>query len=667
MKMTISRKIGMALIFLSFVILATGLVGLSGIGSLSKQLRFLTGPAWDTADGAMEGTIELQSEVLTLESLLRNKIKIVDGQTQMKEASAAADEALGRMANSGLLEPNQTSELTSKLDAFRALADQVSEEYASLEALRLRAEERAFNIDTQLLTLEDAIESGMDDNALMSNSTAEIQRMWDVADAIMETRIGVLRGLQALSQILGGAELEKREPVVFSGVEQAQEEAAALVELESVLARRSIDTQVVDLIAFDIDELAADAVGTLEAFKKFSATERTMRAALDELLVYIGEIEEVADGKVEGQLSIAEDAITWANTLVGIAIVVGLAFAGLSAWLSRRMVIAPIQAVAEKLNDISKAGGDLTQRLEFNSADEIGELANGFNGFLAKTRDIILQVKGSADKVLEESRALVSVIDEANRGAQNQKGQTEQVASAVTEMVATVSEVSGYAQSAAEVSRGAGQRAEAGRGLMHETSTQIHLLADDMAEASSTIDQVKASTESIGTVLDVIQTIAEQTNLLALNAAIEAARAGEHGRGFAVVADEVRTLASRTQDSTEEIQRMIEELQSAANSAVAVIQKSQSASDATSEKAKLTGESIQEIVDAVHEIDGINQQIAASTSQQEAAANMIGQSAEEIHVIADDTAGKAMAAQQSLEQLQAQAERMRQVVSQFVV
>jgi len=667
MRLTINRKISVALMFLSVVILATGLVGLTGISSLSNQLRFLTGPAWDAADGAMEGTIELQKEVLGLQQVLRNRTDLVTGRAAIDMAADAADEALGRMRDSGLLEANQTGQLSGKLSRFRSLASELGDDFTELESLRKASEQLAFDIDEQLMTLEDELESGMDDNALMNSDMRMIQRMWDVADALMETRIGMLRGMQALAQILGGADLDKRQPTMQAGFEQAKEEGGALVELKTVLVGRVSNPDIVDSLFTDITRLRESASEALAAYKTFSQTELQLEAALDELLAYVGEVEEVADSKVENQLELSEETIAWAFSLVIIAIVIGLVFAFLCGWLSKRMVVAPIRAVADKLTEISKAGGDLTQRLDFNTDDEIGDLAKGFNGFLSKTRDIIVQVKGSADKVLQESGSLVDVISEANRGAQNQKAQTEQVASAVTELVATVSEVTGYAQSAADVSRSAGERAEAGRGLMNETSAQIHLLAEDMAQASSTIDQVKVSTESIGTVLDVIQTIAEQTNLLALNAAIEAARAGEHGRGFAVVADEVRTLASRTQDSTEEIQRMIEQLQSAANSAVAVIQKSQSASDATSEKAAQTGEAIKEIVDAVHEIDGINQQIAASTTQQEAASNMIGQSAEEIHVIADDTAGKADAAQRSLEQLQSQAERMRQVVSQFVV
>ena len=667
MKLTISRKIGIALIFLSLVILSTGLVGLSSISSLSNQLRFLTGPAWDAADGAMEGTIELQSEVLSLQQILRSRINRDTGAQQMALASAGADEALGRMQASGLLESSQVDVLTATLDSFRYLAERLAVEFGQLETLRQKSENLSFAIDEKLMILEDELESGMDDNALAKADLSEIQSMWDVADALMETRIGMLRGMQALAHILGGADLASRKTVMFEGFDQAEEEGATLVELRSVLQGRVSDVGVVDIIFSDIELLSLNAAEILDVYQRFTGLEADLESALGSLLSTIGEIEEVADSKVEGQLVIAEGVISKANTLVGITILIGLIFAVLCLLLSKRFVIRPIQAVASRLLAISESGGDLTQKLDFNSADEIGDLARGFNGFLAKTRGIIIQIQGSADEVLKESSQLVSVIGEANRGAQNQKAQTEQVASAVTEMVATVSEVSNHAQAAADASRTSGNQAEKGRSLMEQTSSQIGKLAEDMQEASDTINEVKTSTESIGTVLEVIEKIAQQTNLLALNAAIEAARAGEHGRGFAVVADEVRTLASRTQDSTEEIQTMIEKLQTVANSAVAVIRKSQEATLSTSDKANLTGDAIRQIVDAVYEIDGINQQIAASTTQQEAAANMIGQSAEEIHVIADDTANKAMSAQHSLEELQSQAERMRKIVSQFVV
>ena len=223
----------------------------------------------------------------------------------------------------------------------------------------------------------------------------------------------------------------------------------------------------------------------------------------------------------------------------------------------------------------------------------------------------------------------------------------------------------GRAGEAADASEQANASTTHGRELVQKTLQQVQQLAVEMEQAAQAINQVQSEADHIGGVLDVIRGIAEQTNLLALNAAIEAARAGDQGRGFAVVADEVRTLASRTQDSTTEIQAMIDTLQQGTRNAVEVIQRSHEKSNESAETALKTGESFNVIVDAMSTINEINQQIANATREQEVATKLIGSNAENINAIAESTAEKASRARASTMELLLHSKQMSELVSQF--
>jgi methyl-accepting chemotaxis protein len=301
-------------------------------------------------------------------------------------------------------------------------------------------------------------------------------------------------------------------------------------------------------------------------------------------------------------------------------------------------IVAPLRRAVARMDDIADGDGDLTQRLAAQGNDEVTELARGFNRFADKVQALVQQVQGSTTQVATAAEEMSAITAQTSAGVQRQRSEIDQVATAMTEMAATVQEVARNAAGAAEAAREANGEAGDGKRVVDATISSIHALAREVSQAAEVIDHLAADSESIGSVLDVIRGIAEQTNLLALNAAIEAARAGEQGRGFAVVADEVRTLAQRTQTSTREIQQMIEKVQDGARGAVAVMQAGRKRAEDSVRQAGEAGSSLQTITYAVSAISDMNMQIASAAEEQSAVAEEINRNIVNIGSVADETA-----------------------------
>ncbi|GAB7222671.1 methyl-accepting chemotaxis protein [Vibrio owensii] len=387
-------------------------------------------------------------------------------------------------------------------------------------------------------------------------------------------------------------------------------------------------------------------------------------------------------GAVRDQLNVVKDAIeAKQNTLktdiaaaafraevileAGIAIVI-LAALGMVALLLKT-VVKPINDIKEAMVQIASGEGDLSQRISINSQDEIGQLAGGFNQFVTKIQATVSQVVESSNTLRQEMNnlnALTSTIADSTVGQQRD---SEAVAAAVHEMQVTSRNVSDSATEAALASQTANEELSNTNVILVQTVAAIRDLAGEIESASQVINTLDNDVSNIASVLDVIRGIAEQTNLLALNAAIEAARAGEQGRGFAVVADEVRSLASRTQKSTGEIQAMIEKLQAGAAQAVEVMQGSKTSSEDTIQSAGLATESLAEILNAIARMNEMNTHIATAAGQQSSVSDEVNSNVQGIADSSTSIVDVVSQAQQSLSMLSEQTQQLDKQVSQFRV
>ncbi len=461
--------------------------------------------------------------------------------------------------------------------------------------------------------------------------TQSLQRLWGVANADgarsedRQTMVALSMGVQRMHtgfRSYIAAPSKTSEAAAIKAAEDVQSSLAAL-------KASALPSAMVQQLATELDAYNSHVQQVIQAQAGADAGQTGISQTINSLLV-------LADKLTARQAELQSSDVSEALQALLIWLLLAIALSVAAAWLITRSIVGPLKETVDLAETVAR--GDFTQRQTVTRTDEIGALQASMQRMTLNLHGLVSQLKDGVVQVASAAEELSAITEQTSTGVQLQKVETDQIATAMQEMTATTHEVARNAGQAAASAQGASRQAVQGDQAVGKAVEQIELLAQEMASAKSVMATLRGHADNIGSVLDVIKSVSEQTNLLALNAAIEAARAGEAGRGFAVVADEVRNLAKRTRTSTDEIIELIAGLNQSTGHMAAVLEQNVQLTGNSVELSREVGQMLKQIAHSIKDIESMNDQIACAAEQQSAAGEQISRSVTNVRDISDQTA-----------------------------